>query len=101
MVRHLFTNSAEYVPRCGLPQTKQFPGKNPKSVSFCVLNSCMLLKFLQTIITLLVESRLALTVLFTSLPELHSQVWSRLCKAGTTGTEQREDTAEDGGVRLD
>lgn len=33
--------------------------------------------------------------------ELHSQVWSRLCKAGTTGTEQREDTAEDGGLRLD
>ncbi|KAG7231191.1 hypothetical protein INR49_012022 [Caranx melampygus] len=33
-------------------------------------------------------------------PELHSQIWSRLCQTGTTGTEQREDTAEDGGVRL-
>lgn len=33
--------------------------------------------------------------------ELHCQVWSRLCKARPTGTEQREDAAEDGGLRLD
>lgn len=33
--------------------------------------------------------------------ELHCQVWSRLCKAGTTGTEQREDAAEDGGIWFD
>lgn len=34
-------------------------------------------------------------------PELHRQVWSRLCKAGSTGPEQRENSAEDGGVWFD
>lgn len=33
--------------------------------------------------------------------ELHRQVWSRLCKAGPAGPEQRENSAEDGGVRFD
>lgn len=32
--------------------------------------------------------------------ELHSPVWSRLCKTGTTGSEQREDATEDGGIWL-
>lgn len=38
---------------------------------------------------------------FSLLVELHCQVWSRLCKAGATGTEQGEDAAEDGGIWLD
>lgn len=43
-----------------------------------------------------------LLILYCSvLLELHCQVWSRLCKAGSTGTEQRENSAEDGGVRFD
>lgn len=33
--------------------------------------------------------------------ELHCPVWSRLCKAGTAGTEQRENSAEDGSIRFD
>lgn len=44
---------------------------------------------------------LAKSILFVVPLELHCTVWSRLCKAGTTGTEQREDAAEDGGIRLD
>lgn len=44
----------------------------------------------------------SLLILYCSvLLELHRQVRSRLCKAGSTGTEQRENSAEDGGVRFD
>lgn len=45
---------------------------------------------------------ICLLILYCSvLLELHRQVRSWLCKAGSTGTEQRENSAEDGGVRFD
>ena len=36
-----------------------------------------------------------------SVPELHRAVRSRQCQVGTPGSEQREDTEEDGGLRTD
>lgn len=38
---------------------------------------------------------------FPLFPELHSTVWTRLCKVGPAGTKQRENAAENGRLRVD